>query len=813
MLVECDLGEVVLEMAYVTSRTCENKMKQLWLAVFLMVTATVFYGNEDKQFDSTTTRKPTVRVTDGGLETVIHREPSCTAVDAFFAEEVWGKVGERTCLKCHNAKGDAAESEFVLQETLQDHTALEKNRQTFLRHAIAQEDGMSRLLLKVAGELEHGGGEVLKNDSTGYKILSQFVRRSTGKPIVFPSPAELNLKPFFVGVQMMTPGRLLRRVTLSLAGRLPTPVEQTDVRKGGLKALDTILVRIMKEEAFYELLQEAFNDILLIRGYDGVAETALSYEHFNHRNWYQKHDLSSVGNEDAQREARYKLVRDYREAMLREPLELIKYIVRNERPFTDILTADYIMVTPYTSRGYGIYQDLKDKFKNPDDPFEYIPTQLPSLKHRDGRSHQESPTGFYPHAGVLSTFQYLKRYPTTETNRNRLRVRMYFEHFLGVDIMALAPRVNDAAKITTEYEIPTMEAADCVVCHKVIDPVAGLFQDYYAVDGKGIFGPRENGWYKDMFGPGLYGEDLPAEDRWRSLQWLGEWTVKDPRFAVAMVKHVWYILYGRKPLLPPEDIDDPLFSVKRRSYLVQCNEIEQIATRFTQAKFNLKVIFRELVLSKFYRVDGLNISTTDPNRLAELDDLGLIHMLSPEQLERKLTAIFGRKWGRLTHRESNFKILYGGIDSKAVTTRITEPSGAMGAIQRIMANDVACKNVAADFSLPAKERRLFPTIEPSVIPALNAESDQQIKYAIIHLHHLILGRDDTAEDPEVQRTFDLFAGIISDARSQDKFDPRETYACQSLREQTPRDPDPEYTIRAWRGVVTYLLRQLDFLYE
>jgi len=26
-------------------------------------------------------------------------------------------------------------------------------------------------------------------------------------------------------------------------------------------------------------------------------------------------------------------------------------------------------------------------------------------------------------------------------------------------------------------------------------------------------------------------------------------------------------------------------------------------------------------------------------------------------------------------------------------------------------------------------------------------------------------------------------------------------------------PDPDYTVRAWRGVVTYLLRQPDFLYE
>ena len=51
-------------------------------------------------------------------------------------------------------------------------------------------------------------------------------------------------------------------------------------------------------------------------------------------------------------------------------------------------------------------------------------------------------------------------------------------HFLGIDIMQLAPRVTDAAAVAAKYEIPTMQAADCVVCHKTIDPVAGLFQDY-----------------------------------------------------------------------------------------------------------------------------------------------------------------------------------------------------------------------------------------------------------------------------------------------------------------------------------------------
>ena len=622
---------------------------------------------------------------------------------------------------------------------------------------------------------------------------------------------------------MMSPRRLLRRVTLSLAARLPTKQEHATIEKGGLKAIDAVLDDIMEEDAFYERLQEAFNDILLTRGYDGVAEGALSYEHFKNRLWYQDLNPRKGLSQEKARElfpyshpkmiAHTKLVRDYREAMRREPLELITYIVRNDRPFTELVTADYTMVSPYTARGYGIYEEVRDKFADPNDPFEFIPTRLKALTDRRGRTVQESTTGFYPHAGLLSSFQYLKRYPTTETNRNRLRTRMYFEHFLGVDLLAMAPRVNDAAAITAKYEVPTMQAPDCVVCHKVMDPIAGLYQDYYVVDGKGIYGPRKDGWYKDMFSPGFEGERLPEGERWRALQWLGERTASDPRFATAMVKHVWYILFGRRPLLPPEDIDDPMFAAKRRAYRAQRDEIERIAERFADANFNLKVVFKELVQSKFYRVDRLAVAVTDPRRLAELDDIGVVRMLTPEQLERKLTAIFGSTWGRLTDREAKLEILYGGIDSKEVTERLTEPSGAMGAIQRIMANDVACKNVAADFSLPPEERRLFPGIEPDVVPGEDEKSDEQIRRAIVHLHELLLGRFDTVDDPEVQRTYDLFAGIVKDASSREGISKVESYSCQTLADKTPRDPDPHYTIRAWRAVVTYLLRQHEFLYE
>ena len=149
---------------------------------------------------------------------------------------------------------------------------------------------------------------------------------------------------------------------------------------------------------------------------------------------------------------------------------------------------------------------MKDKFKNPDDPFEYIPVRLKALNGPEqGRPNQDSATGFYPHAGLLSTFQYLARYPTTETNRNRLRARMYYQHFLGVDVLELAARVSDAAAVTAKFEVPTMQAAECVVCHKTLDPVAGLFQDYWRFADQGVYGKRKGGWFKDMFGRRLRG--------------------------------------------------------------------------------------------------------------------------------------------------------------------------------------------------------------------------------------------------------------------------------------------------------------------
>jgi hypothetical protein len=189
-----------------------------------------------------------------------------------------------------------------------------------------------------------------------------------------------------------------------------------------------------------------------------------------------------------------------------------------------------------------------------------------------------------------------------------------------------------------------------------------------------------------------------------------------------------------------------------------------------------------------------------------------VRLLSPEQLERKVAAIFGEKWNRL---DGEMAMLYGGIDSKEVTDRATDPSGAMGAIQRILSNEIACKHVAKDFRKPASERKLFPNIEPNVVPGASDDSDQAIRKAITHLHEHILGRYDAVDSAEVNRTFELFAGIVADAKGAKGIDDQEIYHCRTGNKDASGAviKDRDYTIRAWRGVVTYLLRRQEFLYE
>ena len=160
----------------------------------------------------------------------------------------------------------------------------------------------------------------------------------------------------------------------------------------------------------------------------------------------------------------------------RAPLELIAHVVENDRPYTEILTADYIMANPMAAGSYG----APTRFDDPDDMHEFKPSRVVSYYRRGegyvvehdpfvDRFHVPNPGPLitdYPHAGVLNTKVFLQRYPTTATNRNRARSRGGRTTTSSASTSRSprrGPRIRSALADTNN---PTLHNPACTVCHR-----------------------------------------------------------------------------------------------------------------------------------------------------------------------------------------------------------------------------------------------------------------------------------------------------------------------------------------------------------
>ena len=294
----------------------------------------------------------------------------------------------------------------------------------------------------------------------------------------------------------------LRKASILLAGRLP--IEEEYQQSKTEQGLRTSLRTLMKGADFSQFILRTASLTFLPEGasFDNIEE-----------------DFPKID------ELKRKNKRKVYSALRQEPIALVQYIVENDRPYSEILTADYTMVTPLTNAIYTT--NLLDPFTEESDT-EFRPARITSLSARTPELTETA----YPHAGVLTTSSWLSRFPTTDTNRNRHRSAMVFKQFLGVDLEALGQRpLDDSAN--SEYLVPTMENPNCQVCHIPMEPIAGGFQhwgnegqygqgghdslstDYksseYLLDqnNKPWYGFGDQ-WYRDMFPPGSSSKKMPG---------------------------------------------------------------------------------------------------------------------------------------------------------------------------------------------------------------------------------------------------------------------------------------------------------------
>ncbi len=669
-----------------------------------------------------------------------------------FESSIENEVIQNRCVACHIDGGPARDSGLQFQRS--SETSIPNNLAVLESFLDSRADAEQWILSKVSGGDNHGGGAQLPTGGSDYSNLAELLQLLRGAGSGGGASGEL----FFTGITLQSNLETLRRAAITLAGRPPTAAEKAEVAAGDENTLRSVLRTLMTGDGFHEFLLLGANDRLLVRGTpDGVfLDGGGLFINFVERKI--EHILAdrARGLDWSFDTSRFYSGID--RGLRDSPLELIAHVVENDRPYSEILTADYMMLNPIAN--FAV--DGTATFNNPEDYSEFQPGRMPRYRAWSESTVEEELPEIqewrivdpgdvimdFPHAGVINTQSFLFRYPTTATNRNRARSRWTFQHFLDIDIERSAQRTTDPVALA-DTNNPTMFNNNCTVCHATMDPVAGAFQNYgeegiykqnagidslddfykYPDDGDSLYRWGDV-WYRDMRTPGLYELEAPSSDN--SLQWLAHQIVAEPSFARATVKFWWPAVFGNTPLIRPEVEEDETFQAQLMAYDEQTRTINELAERFGAEGMNLKSLLVDMVMSDWFRAKSVDESQlTDSLRQAqEYAGIGNEVLLDPERLARKTEALTGFGWGRRYEFESDrvtsglrdeYALFYGGHDSNGITVRSKEMTALMSTVAMSHALQSSCPIVLKEFSLPDGGRRLFNGISGTVTPI--AEGD------------------------------------------------------------------------------------------
>ena len=682
------------------------------------------------------------------------------------AKEYWisdvDPIVQNQCKGCHQTGGTAANSgaQLLFTDSAEDnHLAM----QSFVSSAGGSAD---LVLSKITGGAGHGGGRVISSGSIQYQAFEQyFVLLDGGTAVGVDDGGD-----FWEGLVIESPGTTLRRASLLLAGRVASPAAIARAETSE-KALRGELIKLMRGDGFHEFLISGADDRLLTDGLTYGAGVGIKGESRYPAllDWQQQFPRDYPDGLDTSSGKSFFIRPDagleFKWALHREPLELIAHVIETNQSYKKILTADYTMVNPISNIAYRSGVNFDFEFIDEEGFFSRRTLNTFKPGRNRGRvpwdeqfsfdSDERRITSFsdyqqLPHAGVLSTQAWLARYPSTDTNRNRARARWTYFHFLGVDIEKSAPRTTDPDALA-DTNNPTMNNTACTVCHERMDPLAGAYQLFgdegqhkvswggnhslpqgyitpELIGGEQGSSPYQQGdtWYRDMRVPGLEGEE-PTSDQ-DSLQWAAKQIADDPRFATATVKFWWPAIFGTDPLALPEDPEGPDYDQRLRAFNAQEALVAELAEKFVAANYRAKHLFADMLMTPWYRTAGVEDSAIAESRSVELATVGSGRLLTPEELDRKNLAVFGRTWGQwyndsgyeldtaLTNSINGFKTFYGGADSAAITTRNRELTSLMGNVSERMAVELACQAVGYDFSLPSEERVIFDIVDRNMLP-------------------------------------------------------------------------------------------------
>lgn len=680
------------------------------------------------------------------------QSPEMAQASQLYQAQVESRIVQLRCIVCHVEGGAARNSALKFQRNMTG--AALNNLNTLLSYLSRPGNSVDTLLGKASGGNGHPGGQQIVRGGQDYNAMEQVLRLldadrlAQNQGLVYrfepgEAPAPINgSASLLASVELAPREAIFRRASILIAGQAPSAAQMAAVRNGDDNTLRTALRGLMSGPRFKDFVVNATNDRLLTRG----AEDPINSNQNNFPLLRNLHYDTVMAGKNYWQEYGHRL----KESAIRASGELVAHVVINDLPYSEILTANYMMMNPLLNQYLGGTATFPTGAGDTDfQPSRitqyYYSHQLVTSAERGFFGGAEAgykvlsmgtPLADYPHAGLLTDFGLLSRYPTTATNRNRARARWTLYHFLGIDIEKSSARPLDEATLADRNN-PTMNNPNCTVCHAVLDPVAGAFQNWsewnmYRENGKdtldhlykhpndGTVSPYRQGdlWYRDMRLPGLFETTLTSRDQ--TLRELASTIVREPAFLTAAARFWWPAIFGDNLVVLPSVESDQGFADKSAAYSAQQASVAAFARALGQ-RGNAKDMLVEMMMSPWFTAQS---SSRHEFRAVQLQaNLGAPRLLGPAQLAAKTLNVTGVNWrtttspaGRIWSDYENMNVMLGGIDSIAVLERATVLTPTIFSVQQAIMAEISCPAVVKDFAMPTAKRRMFNLLEPSTTP-------------------------------------------------------------------------------------------------
>jgi hypothetical protein len=417
-------------------------------------------------------------------------------------------------------------------------------------------------------------------------------------------------------------------------------------------------------------------------------------------------------------------------SVVQAPVRLIEHVVLEDRPYTEIVTADYTYADDNVATIWGL-------------PYQADGEAWQETRYEDGR----------PHAGILSDSFLFTRHSTTFSNKSRGRANAISRALLCYDFLSREIPIDSTIDLADPEAVANAVEQNpaCVSCHQTLDPLAAYFSSFYPIYVPSQLDRYPFSSFEPAFtqlfraaDPGYFG--IATGD----LRDLGASIAADPRFTLCAAKR----FYSHLAQVDLSDVPNALAS-----------ELQSV---LIDSGMSAKALLKAVVMSDAFRVS--HAKQDAPAEVAD-ETRGLLRV-RPSALARSVERLTGFRWrthlpidigtggqvGEIDLMEDSFfgfEVLAGGMDGVSVTQPSTTTSATTTLVAESLASLAAEHVVEADLRESDKSRRhLLSLVDASTT------DEASVRAQLVDLSLLLYGQKIAAEDTAITEASALFFDVL-----------------------------------------------------